>query len=156
MLFKSRNKLFDDSLNPHRVADIATAAIIEKEAKSEAAPSPSPSDTWIADDGVNYFNSCSVDGKTWVELGKLDSKEACQQACAAKDGCQAWTWHDADQGSWAKKCVGRTDGFYGDKREGGHYSGRRDSTYLSPSCTNGPTVQLASVALLPSQGGLLV
>merc|ERR1712178_655343 len=92
---------------------------------------------------------CATDGKTWVALGQQENKEACQDACVQKEGCQAWTWHDANQGSWAKVCVGRTDGFYNDKKEGGHYSGRLNSTSSSSSCTGAAGgVEVASVTLL--------
>lgn len=105
---------------------------------------------------MNYFNGCQTDGKTWVALGQQESKDACQEFCANKEGCQAWTWHDANQGSWAKVCVGRMDGFYTDKEEGGHYSGRLNSTSQSSSTGAAGGVEVASVTLVASEGSLVV
>lgn len=130
---------------PHGDVDITVSVT----ASPAPPPGPSPPATWVDDDGVNYFNGCSVDGKIWVALGKQESKQACLQACKSHTGCQAYTWHDAFQGSFAKVCVGRMDGHYRNVKEEGHFSGRLNITMPTSSCTGGAAaVELQGIRLV--------
>eukprot|EP01065_Artemidia_motanka_P026800 TRINITY_DN32038_c0_g1_i1.p1 TRINITY_DN32038_c0_g1~~TRINITY_DN32038_c0_g1_i1.p1 ORF type:complete len:933 (+),score=311.52 TRINITY_DN32038_c0_g1_i1:85-2799(+) len=99
-------------------------------------PAPPGPKQWIEEDGKNYVYGCTVDGKTFVDLGKFDNKTACEAACKASSNCHAYTWHDSKQGSYALKCISRTDGYYETVSQSGHYSGR-DSTAVPTG--SGPT-----------------
>jgi hypothetical protein len=60
------------------------------------------------------------------------SAAACQAACAANRSaggpCGVYTWHDAQQGSYANLCAFRTDGVWSPTPEAGHYAGRASAS----------------------------
>lgn len=72
-------------------------------------PPPAPS-SWVTQDNNNYVYGCTIDNKTFILLGKPQNKDDCENMCKAHSGCHAYTWHDANQGSYAYDCIGRTDG----------------------------------------------
>jgi hypothetical protein len=72
-------------------------------------PPPAPSN-WVTQDNYNYVFGCNIDNKTYILLGKPQNKDDCESMCKAHSGCHAYTWHDANQGSYAYDCIGRTDG----------------------------------------------
>lgn len=123
-------------------------------------PTPAPPLIWKKDYGVNYFYGCKVDNKTWVDLGRVDSVDACQTMCQKVTNCKSYTWHDPSQGTFAKLCVGRTDGFYTPQKENGHDSGRISSTKSSDKCKGGNPdngLVLAAIFLdLPEPGCAVV
>jgi hypothetical protein len=82
--------------------------------------------SWIVQEGQNAVYGATIDNKTFVSYGQLADAQACQDACAADTarGCSVWTWHDQNQGAYAKDCYGRLDGVYAPTAQSGHTSGR--------------------------------
>eukprot|EP01116_Phalansterium_solitarium_P023012 TRINITY_DN785_c0_g1_i1.p1 TRINITY_DN785_c0_g1~~TRINITY_DN785_c0_g1_i1.p1 ORF type:complete len:881 (-),score=338.00 TRINITY_DN785_c0_g1_i1:265-2871(-) len=64
-----------------------------------------------------------VYGGYGTNTGKVANWTACQQRCNASSACTTWTWHDANQGSYALQCWLRTDGICADVSQSGHVSG---------------------------------
>lgn len=56
--------------------------------------------------------------------GSTPDPLACQTNCAKDPWCQAYTWHDPNQGEYSNHCYGR-DSSYTLTPQGGHYSGAR-------------------------------
>lgn len=46
-------------------------------------------------------------------------------------GCNAWTWHDTTQGSYALDCYFRYDGVWDPKSAPGHVSGKVVPIYVA-------------------------
>merc|ERR1719183_545073 len=70
-------------------------------------PSPGPAG-WVEEDNMNYVWSCKIDNKTFLDLGRMDDWKSCLGACQARQGCHSYTWHDTNQGAYARQCIGRT------------------------------------------------
>jgi len=103
-----------------------------------APPGPAPGKGWTTQDDYNYVFDFK-DGPDFAELGKLQSKDACEAACKAHTGCHAYTWHDSHQGKvYALRCIGRLDGKYTARQQPGHYSGH-DGSAVPVSPGGGPT-----------------
>ena len=46
-------------------------------------------------------------GEKWTN--NVKSWEDCSALCQTRSGCKYWTWHHANSGYWANKCVTMTD-----------------------------------------------
>eukprot|EP00730_Choanoeca_flexa_P018055 TRINITY_DN8757_c0_g1_i1.p1 TRINITY_DN8757_c0_g1~~TRINITY_DN8757_c0_g1_i1.p1 ORF type:complete len:906 (+),score=246.00 TRINITY_DN8757_c0_g1_i1:1-2718(+) len=103
-------------------------------------PTPPPGPTgWVEYNNVNYVYGAVIDNQTYTSYGKMDNYTQCQSACQQDTRCHAYTWHDANQGSYANDCIGRLDGHYNDHAQDGHYSGHDGSaTPIGPSPSPAP------------------
>merc|ERR1719201_1537742 len=107
---------------PRAAAPPSTCARAPTTCSTRCRSRPPPA-AWVTQDNVNYVSGCTIDNKTFVLLGKPSNKDDCENRCKAYTGCHAYTWHDANQGSYANDCIGRTDGHYVPTQQSGHYSG---------------------------------
>merc|ERR1712224_220937 len=83
---------------------------------------------WTRHEGTNVVapsQNCSYDvaSANCVVYAKTDTAEECEAACFRADhesnSCNAWTWHDENQGSkWAHACVHRLDREWSPRAEG--------------------------------------
>jgi hypothetical protein len=85
------------------------------------APPPAPSPQWLGP--FNNTTDVYANAGGAALLQKTPTWAACQALCQGKSGCQAWTWHDANQGSYALDCFWRPDGVWAPQAEAGHVAG---------------------------------
>lgn len=79
--------------------------------------------------------------KSSRRVATLDDAASCGAMCAADPKCNFWTWHDEQQGSFAKACYLRYDGCYEGHQQAGHISGACNHTLQAkPVCGAAPTI----------------
>ena len=79
----------------------------------------------VFDNQNDVYNLHPIPGKIAV-YGQLQSWQACQSACQTNTTygqCNAWVWHDANQGQYAFQCWFRFDGVWDPTPQSGHISG---------------------------------
>jgi len=104
-------------------------------------------DSWqVAQDENDVYGFTPTPGK-YLLNSTQQSWGACQTACQANytegGGCNAWTWHDGNQGTYSYDCVFRFDGVWSLRAQSGHVSGR----YMQA-----PNVWRAKVGNPPTDG----
>lgn len=88
----------------------------------------SKGDSWPVQQDTNaVYSFRPTPGKVVVNSTQT-TWQACLAACKANftagGGCNVFTWHDKNQGSYAYDCVFRFDGLYDTREQEGHVSGR--------------------------------
>ena len=80
-------------------------------------------DRFVAHDAMNVVEP-GANNQTVFDAGVTADQAACQAACAAQGAgvCTAYTWHDANQGVYAGKCLWRNDGVWKPVAQSGHFS----------------------------------
>lgn len=65
---------------------------------------------WIIEKGTLYVLDDGKNAPTVIKLGKTDSADACQIACAKNENCKAWSWYNLDplNGTKGNSCTGMT------------------------------------------------
>lgn len=81
------------------------------------------SNEWVVEDGQNAVYASTPTDPNFNYFGKTKDAPSCQTACQADAKCGIYTWHDANQGSYANMCVFRYDGSWSPKAQAGHTSG---------------------------------
>jgi len=98
------------------------------------------STNWVVEQDQNaVFNSDPSDPRFHV-FGKTKDAPACQAACNADTACGIFTWHDANQGSFANLCYFRLDSQWSPHPQGGHTSG-----YLPSRISSGRNTYVTNV-----------
>jgi hypothetical protein len=64
--------------------------------------------------------------------GTTPTPQGCAALCEGNATCNAYTWHDANQGVYALACVLRVDGQWLPGPQSGHYSGQKFNVYVAP------------------------
>jgi hypothetical protein len=112
---------------------------------------PPPPPTPRGQCGPELPDTNLVFGDCATVAGLVGEADACRQLCAADPACNFWTWHDAKQGSYARKCCVRHDDVFSAHTQSGHTSGVCNHTLSSGAGgVHGLSVGARMIDLLPS------
>jgi hypothetical protein len=105
--------------------------------KKPLPPAPPPPSGWMTVNNTNAVWGGDANDTQRFSISTTNDAASCEAACKkASPACKIWTWHDENQGEFAKQCWQRLDGVWQPRAQGGHTSGY-DSAFVKPPTTTG-------------------